>query len=523
MVKWKISLKKKEEWNSKYWPPLKGEYIVCNKKGNVAVVFISDLDAKDLPKIKSKKVAIYGRLIATGQEYVVYNIVSNPYINTIIVTPFITKDDKGNFIIVGNDAETFKPRKRLLDLYYTGNNLPLSVYNLFQKRKMCVINMSECRNIDDLVRLIEKIANEAPDYTFNSFVYIELPKYKAVTPSNTKRYGIKIEANNMVEAYLKAVYTILTQGEEVITRHGKTYEVKLLVIEIENQELGELPQIIRDYLFNVDYLEEYTEKVWLNAQSIVNIADKEGYSYGDELFNWGRRRNLNIVNQIDKVVNILANDTSSRAAYCLLGSPMDSGSKNAPCLVYLQFFIRHNKLNVFYVFRSHDILRAFVPNLYAITKITKFVKEKLEAKLNTKVELGKITGVSVSAHIYERDLDIAYEIKDWYENTVLGSNYGFIEDKSNIYFVISTEGDSREGYILLRVFTKDGEEILSIREKVVENNHIIDGIIHRIALRLTQIIKGLSEDHLIYLGKELMKAATCLKYDKVYIQDHDDI
>ena len=523
IVKEKILLKKKEEWDSEYWPPLRGEYVVCNKKGSVAVVFISDLDARDLPKIKNKKIAIYGRLIATGQEYIIYNIVSNPYINTIVITPFITKNDKENFMIVGNDAETFKPREKLLKLFSTGDNLPSKIYNLLQKRRIYIVNASECENIYDLIKLIEKIASEAPNYTFDKFAYIELPKYKVITPSSTRRYGIKIEANNIVEAYLKAVYTILTQGEEVITRHGKTYEVKLLVTEIENQELGTLPKVVINYLFDLNYLEKYVERVWLDSESIINIADKEGYSYGDELFNWGRRRNLDIINQIDRVVNILRKDLSSRAAYCLLGSPMDSGSKNAPCLVYLQFFIRHDELNIFYVFRSHDILRAFIPNLYAITKITKLVRKKLEEKLDKKIELGKITGVSVSAHIYERDLDIAYKIKNWYENTILSTDYRFVEDRSNIYFLIFTEGGSREGYIVLRVFTKGGEEIISIREKVVESNHIRKDIIHKIALRLTQIVRGLSGDHLIYLGKELMKAATCLKYNKVYIQDHDDI
>jgi len=78
----------------------------------------------------------------------------------------------------------------------------------------------------------------------------------------------------------------------------------------------------------------------------------------------------------------------------------DTIDQQAPCLVYLQLLFEpiEQKLNMYVVFRSHDIFKAALPNGYALSHLLKFYAEQLE------IQIGYIEITSISAHIYLSDL-----------------------------------------------------------------------------------------------------------------------
>lgn len=84
---------------------------------------------------------------------------------------------------------------------------------------------------------------------------------------------------------------------------------------------------------------------------------------------------------------------------------MDNGGLNVPCLQWIQFLIRDNKLNMKVLFRSNDILMAMYANMYALIALQAHVAREL----NTPV--GTYTHIVTVPHIYhKRD---ANEVEKW--------------------------------------------------------------------------------------------------------------
>ena len=63
------------------------------------------------------------------------------------------------------------------------------------------------------------------------------------------------------------------------------------------------------------------------------------------------------------------------------------------------FKVRGGKVHLTTVFRSHDFAGAYPANLYGLSKLLEYVAEKVG------VLPGKITTVSISAHVYDHDWD----------------------------------------------------------------------------------------------------------------------
>lgn len=102
------------------------------------------------------------------------------------------------------------------------------------------------------------------------------------------------------------------------------------------------------------------------------------------------------VDQLRIAIELLKENPATRRAPIYIWEPsFDLGSKkHVPCLQLIDPLIRDGKLHCTAFFRSHDIGRAWVPNVYGLGQLMKHVSEQVG------VPVGSLTTVSCSAHIY---------------------------------------------------------------------------------------------------------------------------
>ena len=162
---------------------------------------------------------------------------------------------------------------------------------------------------------------------------------------------------------------------------------------------------------NVKYISNFS-KFWSH---ITNPYTNEiNSNYGSLLFG----------EQLEWVVKSLKLDKNTRQAIAFLNQPkfQFAGNKDFVCTMYLNFWIRDNKLNMKVQMRSNDIF-------YGLTfdaPFFAFVHQHVKLWLNEKypeLELGTYYHCADNVHFYERHFELANNIIS--ESVNQGNNYEF--------------------------------------------------------------------------------------------------
>jgi len=234
--------------------------------------------------------------------------------------------------------------------------------------------------------------------------------------------------SNFTEAYVDLCKQIRNDTEYVSSPRGMKIKENLGVqFRIMNPR-DRLPRVAARN-FSLAYF--VAETLWyLNADDSTewisyyapfwsNISDNNktaNSAYGARIFKTHPRiGNGNIV-QWDYVKEELRKDPDSRRAVIHIRTPSDSilDSKDVPCTLSLQFFIRENKLSLHVSMRSSDIILGLAYDVPAFTTIQEILANELG------VELGEYVHTSNSLHCYERD----FEMLDAIANTRVFKSFG---------------------------------------------------------------------------------------------------
>lgn len=110
-------------------------------------------------------------------------------------------------------------------------------------------------------------------------------------------------------------------------------------------------------------------------------------------------------NQIDKMVELLRKDPSSRRAVININVPNINviETKDEMCTIALQFFVRDGKLEMTTMMRSNDLWTGTPYDIFYFTEIQKMIAKKL------KLNYGTYTHFVTSIHIYNRNIDDIYK------------------------------------------------------------------------------------------------------------------
>lgn len=107
-------------------------------------------------------------------------------------------------------------------------------------------------------------------------------------------------------------------------------------------------------------------------------------------------------NQLEYVAKALQKDPNSRQAVIHIKDPQDYTkypTKDVPCTVCLQFFVRDGKLHMTTYMRSNDVWTGFPYDVFSFTCIQIFLAFSLG------VDIGTYTHVAGSLHMYQRSLE----------------------------------------------------------------------------------------------------------------------
>ncbi len=205
-----------------------------------------------------------------------------------------------------------------------------------------------------------------------------------------------MKSSSVSRSYEKLVKLILKEGNIEITEDGqRTKELMNVVVEITNPRLK---NISLKYPLGKKAVEQYTNNLLYGSENEFS------YDYHSRLFEYPL--NNDKISQIDFIIEKLKEQSNSRRCVAITWQPnidivvskKDRGS--VPCLQFVQFLIRNNKLYQTVLFRSNDLLVAYHANAIGLIALGEMVAKKVG------VEYGTYTHHSVSMHIYiDRDFD----------------------------------------------------------------------------------------------------------------------
>lgn len=211
---------------------------------------------------------------------------------------------------------------------------------------------------------------------------------------------VNFKANNMDDIYKFICGEIMTNGNNV----NGTRELNNFSFELTNLDnnIINVRDISKAYLCAelTWYMLARNDVAFINpfAGMWGRISDDgvTSYSaYGDIVF---KRHGFN---QIDKVIELLLKDPSSRRAVVNFNVPNPNviETKDEICTIALQFYIRNGKLNATGVMRSNDIWYGLPYDVAFFTEIQKYIAHRLD------IPTGSYVHDVISLHCYKRNYD----------------------------------------------------------------------------------------------------------------------
>ncbi|AEF95730.1 thymidylate synthase [Methanotorris igneus] len=207
-----------------------------------------------------------------------------------------------------------------------------------------------------------------------------------------------LKQRSVKNAYETLVPKILKEGLEMTTEDGqRCKEIMNVMIEITNPKDK---SISPKYPLGERAVENYTQQLLYGAKNEFS------YDYHSRLFDYPNEDNTKRINQIQYIIDKLKEQPSSRRCVAVTWNPFidvkvsmqERGS--VPCLNHLQIIRRGDHIYMTVLFRSNDILCAFVANAIGLITLGEIIAEE------TGTELKKYVHIANSAHIYvDRDRD----------------------------------------------------------------------------------------------------------------------
>lgn len=150
------------------------------------------------------------------------------------------------------------------------------------------------------------------------------------------------------------------------------------------------------------------------AKQIANFSDDKVFFHGA----YGPK----IVDQLTYIVDTLNNDVESRRAVLTIWRENPRGTKDTPCTLSMQFFIRDSKLQTVVNMRSNDLWLGLPYDQFNFSIVSAAVLILLRKRSNffSTIDLGTLHINAASSHFYERDREAIDEIigKPWSEKPI---------------------------------------------------------------------------------------------------------
>lgn len=210
------------------------------------------------------------------------------------------------------------------------------------------------------------------------------------------------EKNKVNDVWLDRVHEVLKQGKEVKPRGQLTHEI------LNGHYTVPMPAFIDLESRGVKVPFMFAEAAWIVSGS-NRLKDLTPYmkayaNFSDDGKFLRGAYGPKVVDQLPYVVDTLLNDNDSRQAVMTIWRERPSGSKDVPCTVAMQFFIRDDVLHMIVTMRSNDIVLGFTYDVFSFSMVANAVRLLLKER-GLDIILGDLHVNAGSLHIYETHFD----------------------------------------------------------------------------------------------------------------------
>lgn len=443
-----------------------------NPESNVGICTLwtqKDILLKNIDKVSF---SIAGNLYyADGINYIIRNAFLNPKLRYIVLCGMdVSRSGEAflRFMEEGIDSDyKIKGTNFSIDI-----NIPAGDIELFRKN----ITLLDMRSVLDSSLVNEEIQKLEKLPAFSEPK--EFPETKVVIEEHPIKPGIIIRGQRIADAWINIIKEIMRSGTVKKSQHSSDQKEIINMVTVIEEDPDKI-YMAPFFRFSDKDIDEYCKKVLTPA-----IIEGTNYTYGQRLFDHRG------VDQIEYIINTLKNAEYSRRAVAVAWDILaDIKSKNPPCLVLVHALMQNKKLFLTVYIRSNDMFAAWPLNAIAFRKLQK----KIAVSLNS--DMGGLTIISSSAHIYSTDWASAMEIIKKY------GKYDF-DPMGN--FVIE-----KQSQIIAKHYSTDGQL------QGIYQGHTAEEVYSRI-IEAGDVSMPV---HIAYLGEELTRAEIALKTGKPYIQD----
>lgn len=429
-----------------------------------------------------------------GAEFILRNVLANPTIRTIVIAGADANGSPDGLLalaqngvgtkneVLGLADETGKPR------VYMDPSLPGEAMDIFRS-SVQIIDMRNEKGWNKIKDSVGKVPQKPPFDTVRRFYAESLP---ATTTLPSEKIGIRVERRDIADAWVDMLFHIRKFGTVKPSDKGRDLQELASLHVVVNEDPKEMLDRVPNWLpISRSDIENYLP-VMLNEvpPSGVDVA----YTYGSQL------RNYEGVNQLKTIEELFRREWYTKRAVATtwhLPNHLEDQVMSAPCLVDLMFLVQNDRLMMTAHFRSHDMYRAWLQNVYGLRFL------QAEMAKNIGVDIGQMEVISNSAHIWQDVIPDADRIVS--ERYPKLANLWREDMRGN--FLITVEG----GEIVMRHVDISGNPT----GKVVRGGNGHD------LYRQVILDEGLVSlpDHAAYLAWELSMATRALQTGEIYLQD----
>ena len=188
--------------------------------------------------------------------------------------------------------------------------------------------------------------------------------------------------------------------KELLNQHF-TVDMRYPILSIAERKLG--------YRFMV------REAWWImdgrNSVDTITNYSKAISTFSNDGIHFDGAYGPRVVDQIRYIVDTLEKDPDSRQAVMTIWRPNPRESKDIPCTISVQWFIRNGKIYCIDNMRSSDIWLGLPYDIFNFTMLTGYIMLCLKQR-GIVLELGDISINAGSQHIYEQHFEKAESIID---------------------------------------------------------------------------------------------------------------
>ena len=467
------------------WPIyFKKNVSLGNSESEVGIVTLwTKMDTNIIPKLNPESYAIAGQLYSmnVGLSAIIRNLAANKKIRHLVVTGTQVATRSGDAIInffsngVDNDYKVVGTESAEIE-----KEIPLEAINNIRSN-VTLHNLRHLTDFSEINPYIEKLPKLGSYGEPEIFPKTEI-KPPDKFPSEQSLHVIR--EKYITDAWMKILQTIMRFGIIKKSQYGDDQrEVLNLSVVISDQDPDEI-NLPSYFPFKVEDIQRYIPEVTQNVP-----LENTNYKYGNRL------RSYFGVDQVKSMIDTLKEaNYSRRAVACTWHVEKDHNSKDPPCIDLIQALTQDNKLHLTAYIRSNEMFEGWPLNAFGLRKLQKMICEE------TGLQMGTLTTISSSAHLYESKWQKAMEvIKETHPRLMMNKdprgNF-IIEIENN---KIKATHQDPEGRVLQEF---EGENKTQIFQQMFTNYAV------------SQI------DHALDLGAELQKAEIALQKGIPYKQDN---